>query len=354
VRPATAHAAALVMLTVYLPLCGEVNTAVYRKESMRKIALEEHFMSPGLEEYWRPTMADVPPKIFKYIYPRLTNFGALRLRDMDGAGIEMVVLSIAGPGVQVERDARRATAKAAEANDFLADKVAKHPDRLQGFAHIALQDPAAAAAELERCVKQLGFKGAMINGHTLGHYLDERQFDPFWAKAEELRTWIYLHPADPVQPYASFGPYKELTRSTWGWGVETGTHALRMVFGGVFDRFPKAQLLLGHLGETLPYLLWRLDSRAKLYGVKLKKEPSQYIRDNIAVTLSGMYSAEPLNCAIAALGASRVMFSADYPFESITEAGHFMDHVTLPKKLREDIAWKNARRLLALSAPGAS
>lgn len=321
---------------------------------MRKIALEEHFMSPGLEEYWRPTMADVPPKIFKYIYPRLTNFGALRLRDMDGAGIETAVLSIAGPGVQVERDARRATAKAAEANDFLADKVAKHPDRLQGFAHIALQDPVAAAAELERCIKQLGFKGAMINGHTLGHYLDERQFDPFWAKAEELKTWIYLHPADPVQSYASFGPYKELTRSTWGWGVETGTHALRLVFGGVFDRFPKAQLLLGHLGETLPYLLWRLDSRAKLYGVKLKKEPSQYIRDNIAVTLSGMYSAEPLNCAIAALGASRVMFSADYPFESIKEAGHFMDHVALSKKLREDVAWKNARRLLALSAPGAS
>jgi 2,3-dihydroxybenzoate decarboxylase len=313
---------------------------------MRKIALEEHFISPGLEEYWQPTMAAVPPKIVKAIHTRLTNFGALRLGEMDDAGIAMAVLSIAGPGVQVERDARRATAKAVEANDFLAAKIAKHPDRFRGFAHIAVQDPKAAAAELERCVKMLGFKGAMINGQTLGHYLDERQFDPFWAKAEELGTWIYLHPADPVEPYAAFGPYKELTRATWGWGVETGTHALRLVFGGVFDRFPKARLLLGHLGETLPYLLWRLDSRAKLYGVKLKKEPSQYIRDNIAVTLSGMYSAEPLNCALAALGPARVMFSADYPFESIKEAGHFMDSVALPKKLREDIAWKNAQRLL--------
>ena len=319
---------------------------------MRKIALEEHFMSPGLDEYWRPTMADVPAKIFEAIQARLTNFGDLRLGEMDGAGIAMAVLSIAGPGVQVESDARRATAKAAEANDFLAREIGKRPQRYQGFAHIALQDPVAAAAELERCATQLGFKGAMINGQTLGHYLDERQFDPFWAKAEELQTWIYLHPADPVQAYASFGPYKELTRSTWGWGVETGTHALRMVFGGVFDRFPKARLLLGHLGETLPYLLWRLDSRAKLYGVKLKKEPSQYIRDNVAVTLSGMYSAEPLQCALAALGRSRVMFSADYPFESITEAGHFMDSVALDDKLREDVAWGNAQRLLNLAAPG--
>jgi 2,3-dihydroxybenzoate decarboxylase len=307
-------------------------------------------MSPALEEYWRPTMAKVPPKIFKAIYSRLTNFGALRLREMDGAGIDVAVLSIAGPGVQVERDAKRATAKAAEANDFLAEKIAKHPDRLQGFAHLAVQDPAAAARELERCVKDLGFKGALINGQTLGHYLDERQFDPLWEKVEELQTWIYLHPADPVEPYASYGPYAVLTRAMWGWGVETGTHALRLVFGGVFDRFPKARLLLGHLGETLPYLLWRLDSRSKFYDVTLKKQPSQYIRDNMAVTLSGMYSAEPLNCAIAALGPSRVMFSADYPFESISEAGHFMDNVTLPKKLREDVAWRNAARLLDISS----
>jgi len=317
---------------------------------MRKIALEEHFISPGLEEYWRPTMADVPGKILRTIHSRLTNFGELRLRDMDAAGITMAVLSIAGPGVQVEREARRATAKAAEANDFLAQKIAKRPDRFQGFAHVAVQDPKAAAAELQRCVDELGFKGAMINGQTLGHYLDERQFDPFWEKAEELQTWVYLHPADPVQPYASFGSYKELARATWGWGVETGTHALRLVFGGVFDRFPKARLLLGHLGETLPYLLWRLDSRAKLYGVKLKREPSQYVRDNIAVTLSGMYSAEPLQCALDALGKSRVMFSADYPFESIQEAGHFMDTVAMPKKLREDIAWKNAERLLGVTS----
>ena len=315
---------------------------------MRKIALEEHFMSPGLDEYWRPTMADVPKSIFDGIHARLTDFGELRLKEMDAAGIELAILGVAGPGVQVEPDARRATVKAAEANDFLAAEIAKRPKRYLGFAHIALQDPKAAAAELERCVRQLGFKGAMINGQTLGHYLDERQFDPFWAKAEELGEPIYLHPADPVQMYQSFGAYKELQRATWGWGVETGTHALRMVFGGVFDRFPKALLLLGHLGETLPFMLWRLDSRAKLYGVKLKREPSDYIRDNIAVTISGMFSKEPVECSLAALGQSRVMFSADFPFESISEAGHFMDSVEMDEETRADIAWRNAARILKI------
>jgi 2,3-dihydroxybenzoate decarboxylase len=318
---------------------------------MKKIALEEHFMSPGLMEYWQPTMADVPKPIYAAIYERLTNFGELRLSEMDAAGVSLAILSIAGPGVQVEPDARRATAKAAEANDFLAAEIAKRPDRYLGFAQIALQDPKAAASELERCVK-MGFKGAMINGQTLGHYLDERQFDPFWAKAEELQTAVYLHPADPVQMYASFGAYKELQRATWGWGVETGTHALRMIFGGVFDRFPKAMLALGHLGETIPYMLWRLDSRAKLYGVQLRKEPSQYVRDNIVVTLSGMYSAEPMNCAIAALGRSRVMFSADYPFESMQEAAHFMDTVDVDAGVREDVAYKNAMRLFNIAKLG--
>ena len=144
-----------------------------------------------------------------------------------------------------------------------------------------------------------------------------------------------------------YGDYKVLMRATWGWGVETGTHALRIVFGGVFERFPKALLLLGHCGESLPFMLWRLDSRAKaLYGVKMKKDVSQFIIDNIAVTISGMYSREPVDCSIAALGRDRVMFSADFPFESIHEAGSFMDDVTMAEDLREDVAWRNAAKIL--------
>lgn len=315
---------------------------------MRKIALEEHFMSPGLEEYWLPSMSLVPPAVFKPIHARLTDFGDLRQGELQAAGIEKSVLSIAGPGVQIEPDAARASYKAAESNDFLAAEIQRRPTRYDGFAHIALQDPQAAAKELERCVK-MGFKGAMINGQTLGHYLDERRFDPYWAKAEELGVPVYLHPADPVRMYEGYGDYKVIMRATWGWGVETGTHALRIIFGGVFERFPKALLLLGHCGESLPFMLWRLDSRAKaLYGVKMQKDVSQYIIDNIAVTISGMYSREPVDCSIAALGRSRVMFSADYPFESVHEAGSFMDNVEMAGDLREDIAWRNASRLLGI------
>jgi 2,3-dihydroxybenzoate decarboxylase len=139
-----------------------------------------------------------------------------------------------------------------------------------------------------------------------------------------------------------------LRRATWEWGFETGSHALRLVFGGVFARFPKAKVILGHLGETLPYLLWRFDSRAKLYGVELLRPPSSYIKSNIVVTTSGMFSAEPLACAMAALGHEQVMFSADYPFESAEEAGHFMDEVALPENVRADIAFNNAARILKL------
>jgi 2,3-dihydroxybenzoate decarboxylase len=317
-------------------------------KSVKKIALEEHFLAPGFEEYWLKTVEDVDPQLYGQVLSRLKDFGELRLTAMDKAGIERSVLSLAGPGVQVERDVGKATRRAIEANDFLAGEIAKNPAHYSGLAHIALQDPAAAANELDRCIKQLGFAGCMINGHTNGQYLDDPALYPFWERAEALGAIVYLHPADPVSPFAVLDGYKGLKRATWEWTLETGSHALRLVFGGLFDRFPKATLVLGHLGETLPYLLWRLDSRAKLYGIKLKRQPSDYIRQNMVVTLSGMFSAEPLNCAIAALGAERVMFSADYPFESSEEAGHFMDTVPLDEKLREQIAFHNAQKILRL------
>jgi 2,3-dihydroxybenzoate decarboxylase len=190
----------------------------------------------------------------------------------------------------------------------------------------------------------------MINGHTNGQYLDDPALYPFWERAEALGALVYIHPTDPVAPSPALDGTKGLRRATWEWGFETGSHALRLVFGGTFDRFPRARLALGHLGETLPYLLWRFDSRAKLYGVKLNKQPSDYIRDNMVVTLSGMFSAEPLMCSIDALGHERVMFSADYPFESSDEAGVFMDTVKLDEKLREDIAYRTAEKLLGVTA----
>jgi 2,3-dihydroxybenzoate decarboxylase len=239
--------------------------------------------------------------------------------------------------------------RAREANDFLAREIGKRPHRYSGFAHLAMQDPRAAADELERCVRELKFCGAMINGHTSGQYLDHPSLQPFWERAEELLAMIYIHPTDPVTPAPVLDGHDGLRRSTWEWGFETGSHALRLVFSGLFDRFPRARVALGHLGETLPYLLWRFDSRSKLYGVKLGQKPSDYIKQNIVVTTSGMCSAEPLACAMAALGADRVMFAADYPFEQAAEAGKFMDETPLDEGLRKDIAFSNAYSHLGLT-----
>jgi 2,3-dihydroxybenzoate decarboxylase len=318
---------------------------------MRKIALEEHFLSPGFKDYWLPTMGGVDQKAVSGLFARLQDFGDTRLKAMDSAGIARAVLSISGPGVQVERDAATARRRAAEANDFLAGEVVKRPDRYSGFGHLPMQDARAAADELERCVRDLKFCGAMINGHTNGEYLDHPSLHPFWERAEALGATVYIHPTDPVSPSPALAGVDGLRRATWEWGFETGSHALRLVFSGLFDRFPRAKVALGHLGETLPYLLWRFDSRAALYGVKLGKKPSDYIKQNFVVTTSGMSSAEPLNCALAALGNDRVMFAADYPFEQAAEAGEFLDKTPLADPVREGIAFKNAVREFKLPTP---
>jgi len=318
---------------------------------VRKIALEEHFLSPGFDGYWHASVSGVDAKAVGNLFARLTDFGEMRLEAMDRAGIARAVLAIAGPGVQSERDTATATRRACESNDFLAREIAKRPDRYSGFAHLAMQDAKAAAAELERCMRDLNFCGAMINGHTLGQYLDTVELYPFWERAEALGAAIYLHPADPVAQPSVLSGYKVLMRPMWGWGFETGSHALRLVVSGHFDRFPRSKLMLGHLGETLPFLLWRFDSRAKFSGLKLKKSPSKYIRENITVTTSGMCSAEPLDCTLAALGRERVMFAADYPFEVTHEAGEFLDATPLAEPLREAIAYKNAASYLGLPNP---
>src|SRR5262252_2765256 len=315
---------------------------------VKKIALEEHFLSPGFEDYWKTTTGEITPEIFRQAVVRLSEFGELRIAQMDRDGIARAVLSIAGPGVQIERDAAVAVRRARESNDFLAGEIEKRPDRYSGFAHLPMHDGKAAADELERTVCELGFVGAMINGHTNGQYLDHPSLYPFWERAEALGAMIYLHPADPPSTMPVLDGTHGLKRATWEWGVETGSHALRLVFGGHFDRFPRATLALGHLGEMMPYLLWRFDSRAAFYGVKLARRPSEYIHENIVMTISGMYSAEPLNCAIGAVGHERIMFATDYPFEPPGEASEFIDHLPLAENVRADICHNNAARLLGL------
>ena len=218
---------------------------------VKKIALEEHFLCPGFIEYWNPTVAEMPAAKRDGCSSLNTDFGEMRLASMDKAGIERAVLGLAGPGVQAERDTATAIRNAKSGNDFLAKEIQKRPDRYSGFAHLPMQDAKAAADELERCVKELKFCGAMINGHTNGQYLDHPSLSPFWERAEALGTLIYIHPTDPVSVAPVLQGHPGLRRATWEWTFETGSHALRLVFGGVFDRFPKARLGLGHMGETL-------------------------------------------------------------------------------------------------------
>ena len=317
---------------------------------VKKIMLEEHFSTPQVGEYASQILSNIDPTFIEYVKPRLMDIGALRIEDMDKNGIDLSVLSVTTPGVQMEPDTNKAVKGAAQLNDLLAAQIELYPTRFAGFATLALQDPTGAADELERCVKQLGMKGALLNGHSNGEYLDDPKFFPVWERAEALGVPVYLHPADSPVQVSNERDYPEMASCGWGWTPETAGHVLRLIYGGVFDRFPKTTVVLGHMGETLPYLLWRLDSRFKMmrHRYSIKKLPSEYIQGNIMVTTAGSFSDAPLVCAITALGVDRVMFSVDYPYEYTHEAVEFIDNAPISDVDREKICHGNAERLLRL------
>ncbi|ARP90772.1 amidohydrolase [Bordetella genomosp. 9] len=317
---------------------------------VRKIAFEEHYTAVGFKDYTKSFSQHIDPAVFADLAARLQDFDEVRLREMDEAGIDYVILSQTGPGVQAEPDAAVAVRRARENNDFLAQQIARHPDRYGGFAVLPMHDPQTAAAELERCVGQLGFKGSLVNGHTNGRYYDDPAYDVFWERMQALDVPMYLHPADPyVVPHA-YGGHPELVGASWGWGVETASHALRLLFGGVFDRFPRLKLILGHMGEGLPFQRWRFDSRFAVYshGIKLRRAPSEYIGSNIVITTSGVCSAHALAGAIAEMGEDAVMFSVDYPYESTQVAARFIEQAPMDESVREKVCYGNAKRLFNL------
>lgn len=317
-----------------------------------KIALEEHVIFPAFLDYLAHAMPKVTAEVSAEIVGKLSDFGEPRLAAMDAAGVGRAVLSLSGPGVQIERDTDAALRGARLANDLLATEIQRRPDRYAGFAHLALQDPVGAADELERCVRELGFVGAMINGHTLGVYLDDPRYAPFWERLEALDVPLYLHPDDSfVKPYVLEG-CDELLKPTWEWTFETASHALRLVFAGVFDRYPRARLILGHMGETLPYVLWRLDSRAALTtgNRPLAAPPSHYLRRNVYVTTSGQCADVPLIAALSALGEDRVLFSIDYPYEDSLTAARFIETAAISETARDKVCRGNAQALLRLPA----
>ncbi len=317
---------------------------------MKKIALEEHFITNDFLTYTQEDFKAMDKGRTGDFMARLSDFERIRLDEMDKADIEIAVLSLTAPGVQRESDSVVAAALAQKVNGVLAEKIAKYPARFRGFAHLALQDAHVAADELERCVRDYNFVGALINGQTHGRYLDEEMYYPFWEKVEELEVPIYLHPGNSYKMPQNYNGHGELDGALWGWMVETGTHALRLVFSGLFDRFPKVKLILGHMGESLPYMLWRFDSCWNIMqqNKKLKKLPSQYIKESIYVTTSGVCANGPLLCALTELGEENVMFSVDYPYESTEIAAQFIEKAPVSAEVREKICYKNAQRILKL------
>lgn len=314
---------------------------------LRKIALAEHFLSPGLIDYWLPSVATLDRTAADILFRRLTDLGEARLETMVSAGIQRAVLSIAGPGVQAEPVIATAVRRAGEANDFLAREIAKRPSSYLGFAHLPMQDPAAAAAEFLRCVRELGFSGAFIHGAG-SYYLDDPVFDRLWQHAEALGAPIYIECGEPNIPAPVLDNYRELQGSSWAGAFEIGSHVLRLIYGGVFDRHPNARIIVGRLGAALPYFLSAFDAQAKREGGRLNRAPSDYLRDNVCVTTAGLNAIAPLYCAIATLGPAQLMFGASYPFASVKQAGQFLDTVRLDENLRADIAYRNAERLLGL------
>ena len=324
---------------------------------MRTITVEEHFVTPGFVagpgKGFLDRFRNSGPR-GAIIAERLFDIGEKRIAEMDAAGIDMQVLSLNSPGVE-QADPDEAIACAREANDFLADAIKRHPTRFAGFAALAIQAPDEAAKEFERCVRQLGFKGANINGHTRGRYLDDAFFAPILACAEALAAPIYLHPTVPHKPvadalYGGFSPAVTgvLASSGWGWHIETAIHLLRMILGGVFDRHPKLQVVIGHMGEAIPFMLPRMNRNLPPQVTKLARPFGDYLRQNVHYTFGGFNFAPTFLNLLLEVGVERIMFSVDYPYGSMEEGKSFLQHIPVSEADRERIAHGNAEQLFGV------
>jgi 2,3-dihydroxybenzoate decarboxylase len=321
-----------------------------------KIAIEEHFAIAETAENPRGNFA---PETWATLKRRLLDFSGERLRQMDTNGIEMMVLSLNAPAVQAIPDPAKAAAVARRANDVLAEEVRKRPDRFQALAALPMQEPALAAGELDRCVNELGFKGALVNGFSqLGEpdnvvYYDLPQYRPFWAAVERLDVPFYLHPRSPLPRDARlYAGHPWLMGAAWAFGNETAVHALRLMGSGLFDEFPRLRIVLGHMGENLPFGLWRVDNcnaGADKVGLNAaKKKASDYFAANFYVTTSGNFSSNALLATIREVGAGRIMFSVDWPFELIEHGAAWFDQAPLSDSDRLQVGRTNAIRLFNL------
>lgn len=353
-KGATLAAVATATASFAAPLSSSPVETSSQPKHLLTIGLEEHFLIPEFIDYLAETYQNISPQIAKFAPEALQDLGERRIAALDAHGMDFQVLSIAGPGVQVEKNAAIALRRSKMANDFLAKEIQKRPSRYGGFAHLPMQNAAEAANELERCMHDLGFQGAMINGQTNGEYLDLDKYSVFWERVQALQAPIYLHPGNPIDHPAMYADHPELWGPVCSWAFETATHALRLVFSGVFERYPGVTVVLGHMGETLPLNLWRFDSRWPVShrGSKtLAQPPSFYIRRNIAITTSGVCFDASLRCALDAMDPQKVMFSVDYPFEKLGVATRFIQEARVSEVERAQVASENAKRILHISRP---
>ncbi len=316
---------------------------------MRTIALEEHYATAGFLRgpgSWLASRAGV-------IEP-IADLGDGRIAAMDDGGVDLAVLSLAAPGVE-QLDGPKAVELARECNDELAAAISRYPDRLAGFATVPISAPDAAADELERAVRTLGFPGAVINGHSQGRYLDDPFFEPILDRAAALNVPIYLHPTIPPaavieSSYAGFSPEVTFALATvgWGWHINTATHVLRLILGGVFDRYPELQIVIGHMGEGTSFMLPRFDATLKPELTGLKHPVSTYLRQNLHYTFANFNDEAMYANLVSQVGIERVAFSADYPFGSMKAARAFLDKLPLTDDERARISHRNAEKLLGL------
>jgi uncharacterized protein len=323
---------------------------------MRTITLEEHYATAG---FLNGPGKDLKERASRFggraakLFEQLCDLGEKRIAEMDAAGIDMQVLSLTSPGTE-QLDATAAGAVAREANDRVAEAVKANPTRFAGFASLPTADPQAAVVELERTIQKHGFKGAAINGHIQGRYLDDKFFWPILERAEMLDVPIYLHPTQPPKAvieasYAGFSPMVSdmLAGPGWGWHIETAIHVLRLILGGVFDKFPQLQIVIGHMGEGLPFMLQRLDVMP-MAMTNLNQPVSFYLRQNVHYTFSGFNFTPTFLDLLLEVGVDRIMFSADHPYQSMEQARAFLDQLPVSAADKERIAHGNAERLLRL------
>jgi predicted TIM-barrel fold metal-dependent hydrolase len=326
----------------------------------RIVALEEHYATSAFMEAskhkLRNQAKNVPDRgSGPTLIDRLCDLGDLRVQEMDAAGIDTQVLSLTSPGVQ-QMGAAAAAAIAHEQNDYLADRVKDHPDRFAGFAALPTPVPDRAAEELERTVSKYGFKGAAIMGHTRGRYLDDEFFRPILESAAALKVPIYIHPTAPPQKVievsytGNYAPNVASLLSTmaWGWHIETAIHSLRLVASGAFDRYPDLQILIGHLGEAIPFMLSRIDQRLSREQTHLERPAGAYFRENFSYTFSGFNYLPPFLDLLLQVGVDRILFSTDYPYGSMESARNFLDQLPVSPADKEQIAHGNAEHLLRI------